>query len=131
MRLAAYIDLIRNLINSRRDLQVERFTVQQFEGERSAFIEGRIRFWDDSLLRFSEELIERGVIVTRHEYVYHYQNTDNSLIFRYDNSPHYPDIVTFPHHKHVNSSGTEQIEPASPPGFVEVLREIDKLLYSR
>ena len=130
MRLAAYIDLIRNLINSRKDLQVERFTVQQFEGESSALVEGRLRFWDGSLLRFSEELIERSVIVRRQEYVYHYQSADNSLIFRYDNSPHFPNIVTFPDHKHVRSSGVEQIEPASAPGFIEILREIDGLLYA-
>lgn len=130
MRLAAYIDLIRNFINSRKDLQVERFTVQQFEEERSAFIEGRLRFWDGSLLRFSEELIERRVIVTRQEYVYHYQSADNYLIFRYDNSPHYPNIVTFPDHKHISISGTERIEPASAPGFIEVLYEIDSLLYT-
>lgn len=130
MRLATYLDLVGNLINSRKDLQIERFTVQQFEGERSAFVEGRLRFWDNSLLRFSEELIERGAIVAKQEYVYHYQEADNSLIFRYDNSPHYPALTTFPHHKHTGQADREQVEPSWPPSLVDILREIDSLLYS-
>jgi hypothetical protein len=25
----------------------------------------------------------------------------NRLIFRYDSTPHFPDLVSFPHHKHM------------------------------
>ena len=110
MRLPAYLDYIGNLVHSRKDLHVERFTVQQFEGESSALIEARLRFWDNSLLRFSEELIERGAVVVKQDYVYHYQGSDNSMIFRYDNSPHFPEIETFPHHKHVGKQNNEQVE---------------------
>jgi hypothetical protein len=51
------------------------------------------------------------------------QNDD--LIFRYDNAPHYPEVDTFPHHKHTKTS----IETATPPHLGDVLREIDQLLY--
>lgn len=130
MRLATYIDLVGNLINSRKDLQIERFIVQQFEGEQSALIEGRLRFWDGSLLRFSEELLERSAIVAKQDYVYHYPQANDRLIFRYDNSPHYSRLATFPHHKHVGKLDDEQVEAAWPPTLVEVLQEIDSLLYT-
>jgi hypothetical protein len=130
MRLAAYLDHVGNLINSRRDVHIERLTIQQFESDRSALIEGRLRFWDGSLLSFSEEMIERGVMVAKQDYIYHYQKADNSLAFRYDNSPHYPDIATFPNHKHIGGLGAEQLEPASPPSLHDILREIETLLYA-
>lgn len=130
MRLAVYIDHIGNLINSRRDVQIERLTIQQFESDRSAFIEGRLRFWDGSLLNFSEELFERGVMVAKQDYVYHYQTADDNLIFRYDNSPHHPDVATFPNHKHVGGLSAEHIEPAWTPSLHDVLRGIEALLYA-
>lgn len=36
----------------------------------------------------------------RDRYNYTYLNSDNDPIFSYDNSPHYPNLSTFPHHKH-------------------------------
>ncbi len=58
-------------------------------------------------------------------YSYHYQNTDEALVFRYDNAPHYPDLNTAPHHKHL---GEKDVISASPPDLEEVLREIEKLI---
>jgi len=55
-----------------------------------------------------------------------HQRADGTLVFRYDNVPHHPEIVTFPHHKHVG----ETITAARPPDLSEVLREIDGLLYA-
>jgi hypothetical protein len=45
------------------------------------------------------------VIVTDHiltflDYRYHCQDQQNSLIFRYDSTPHFPNLSSFPHHKH-------------------------------
>lgn len=130
MRLATYIELIGNLIHSRKDLEIERFTVQQFEGERSTLIEARLRFWDGSLLRLSEELFERSAIVVKQDYVYHYQLANGHLVFRYDNSPHYPELSSFPHHKHTGKLDGEHVEPAWPPTLVQVLHEVDSLLYT-
>jgi len=56
---------------------------------------------------------------------YHYQSADGRLLFRYDNSPHYPHLSTFPSHKHVGN----EIIAAEPPEFADVLREIDTIIY--
>ena len=55
----------------------------------------------------------------------------DTFIFRYDNAPHHPNVATFPHHKHVVTprQQEESIEPATPPHFNEVLREIERVLY--
>jgi hypothetical protein len=132
MRLTTYTELIYDVIHSRRSLHAEQLTIEQFDDDHSVLIEGRLRFWDSTLLRFHEELIERGVLIAKLDYVYHHQTAEGQLIFRYDNSPHYPDIATFPHHKHVAvGSGKELIESANPPTLLEVLREIEALLSSR
>jgi hypothetical protein len=33
-------------------------------------------------------------------YSYHWQDKDQNIIIRWDNAPHYKEIITFPHHKH-------------------------------
>lgn len=42
---------------------------------------------------------------TLSSYSYHYQSNDKKTVFRYDNSPHHPEIETFPRHRH-SRSGT-------------------------
>jgi hypothetical protein len=34
-------------------------------------------------------------------YSFHWQDEDNKMIIRWDNAPHYPNLATFPHHKHL------------------------------
>jgi hypothetical protein len=130
MQLNKYLDLLTNILDSRRDVDLEHFWVDHIESGQSALVEGRLRFWDGSLLKFIEVVQQRGAIVGKLEYVYHYQDAGDRLVFRYDNSPHHPEILTFPHHKHVARAGqrAESIEPASVPHLGEVLREIDRIL---
>jgi hypothetical protein len=59
------------------------------------FVEGKIVFYDGSILEFTESITPE-----RFKYRYHYMNSNSELIFRYDNVPHHHDIATFPDHKH-------------------------------
>ena len=63
------------------------------------YLRGDVIFRDESLLHF-REFVSLGLEVDRIVYSYHYQRTDNSLVFRYDNTPHYPDLPNAPHHRH-------------------------------
>ena len=42
-------------------------------------------------------------VVIEDMYAYHYQDSNKQLIFRYDNTRHFPDLPNFPHHKHLSS----------------------------
>ncbi|MCL4835827.1 MAG: hypothetical protein KJZ86_25540 [Caldilineaceae bacterium] len=64
-------------------------------------IEGRLSFFDGSLLDFDEVVLLRDSQIVKLRYAYHYQNRAGSLIFRYDNAPHYPNIPTYPHHNSI------------------------------
>ncbi|GAB4496424.1 MAG: hypothetical protein OHK0052_06300 [Anaerolineales bacterium] len=61
----------------------------------------------------------------RVSYAYTYLQAD-MRIFRYDNAPHHPEILTFPHHKHIGSS--ERLAPADQPNLGQVLAEIENWL---
>lgn len=131
MQLDRYLDWIANALDSRRAAELEHFWVEYTEPGRQALVEGRLRFWDGSLLKFVEVLQQRGAMIGKLEYAYHYQDRQGTLIFRYDNAPHHPSVATFPHHKHVVAPGQheERIEPATPPHLSAVLREVERILY--
>jgi hypothetical protein len=88
------------------------------------FLRGDVYFIDNSRLHFRELFIQQGEPLKK-SYVYHYQKADGTLVFRYDNSPHYPDLPTVPHHKHI---GDAEVVSSSPPDLQEVLNEIAALI---
>jgi hypothetical protein len=92
------------------------------------FIRGILYFLDESQLHLREFVnVEHGV--ERYMYVYHYQRSDGVLVFRYDNTPHFPILPTFPHHKHEHSD--TNVIAASPPDLQAVLNEIHSLIDRR
>jgi hypothetical protein len=76
-------------------------------------------FADDSKLHFSEYLDQTGEVVDKLMYTYHYQDTGNELIFRYDNALHKPALSSVTH-KHLPA----QIIATPAPALDEVLAEI-------
>jgi len=88
-------------------------------------LRGNIYFKDDSLLHF-RELVNLRLGDRPTVYVYHYQRADHSLVFRYDNSNHFPHLPGFPHHKHVNDE--TNVVSAVAPDLVTVLDEIELLI---
>ena len=93
----------------------------------TGLIRGDLYYADGSRLHF-RELIELQTTIVRHMYSYHYQKADNSLIFRYDDTPHFPDLPNFPHHKHDGSQNV--VITTSALTFEQILQEID-LTYPR
>lgn len=93
-------------------------------GPQAGLIRGDIIFVDGALLHF-RELIDLESSPPRLMYSFHYQRTDASLVFRYDDTPHHPEISTFPHHKHEQSEQTALA--AEPPTLATVLDEIGRL----
>ena len=87
------------------------------------FFKARVIFVDNSFLEFREYVNTTVRPVHRYSYSFHYQK-QNQLIFRYDNTPHHPQLSSFPHHKHV---GLNVIE-STPPYLRDVLKEIETYL---
>ena len=85
------------------------------------FIRGNIYFLDGSLLHLREFIhVQHGI--ERYMYVYQYQSRTGVFVFRYDNTPHFPALSTFPHYKH---DGSEiNVMAALPPDLPAMLAEV-------
>ena len=70
-------------------------------GEGVAHYRLRTTLLDGSLLQCAERASLRLGQVHIDKYSFHWQRPDGSLIRRWDNAPHHPEISSFPHHLHV------------------------------
>lgn len=89
------------------------------------FVRGEVGFKDGSTLLFFRELVDLGLKNQKVMYAYHYQKSDGSLIFRYDDTAHHHSVSTFPNHKHIADG---KVTEAIPPTLEEVLKEIEAYL---
>jgi hypothetical protein len=119
-----YLTRIYATLYSRGDVEIQSLYSEQptrLDGR----VRGRLRFYDGSTLTFEEKVIKRGRSIEKISYRYHYQRADGTLVFRYDNAPHHPEVSTFPDHIHIE----ERVGATEPPDLSQVLRRIDELLY--
>ena len=79
----------------------------------------RIRFKSGATLEMNEAVIIAAESVAHLGYRYHFQNSQNYIIFRYDNTPHFPNIATYPHHLHT----PEGVVASKKPSMSEVIKE--------
>ena len=79
-----------------------RVSLYEQEGEILRF-KSQLTFTNDSNPFIKEYIFENK----ERKYAYHWADTSGNLICRWDNSNHWPEISTFPHHKH---TGNEVLE---------------------
>ena len=118
-----YLSRLQDTIYSRREIEIEQLVIRPTSA-RAGHSWGRLRFYDGSSLVFEERVVLTEGVEKAH-YRYHYQRADGSLVFRYDNAPHHPELPNFPYHVHIE----DRVEPADPPDLHDVLRKIDGYLY--
>lgn len=124
MSLYHYLVRLEAILHSRQDIAVEFLQVEVLTI--GVKFSSDMHFQDGSFLSVVEQLEPvSSRDFKRVAYKFHYQDKAGKLIFRYDNAPHYPNLSTFPAHKH---SGEKVVE-AVAPDLSEVLAEIDALVY--
>ena len=100
------------------------FYVEQFQGtlltSSRANLRLRVRVNQVYLLAVSEAILVVEGQITYLDYRYHFQDGGNELIFRYDSTPHFPDLDTFPHHKHLR----DQVIASQKPDLSYVFEEV-------
>jgi hypothetical protein len=72
-----------------------------------------------SRLFVSEALMVECDRLVHLDYRYHFQDKKNALIFRYDCTPHFPNLSTFPHHKHCR----DRVIDSEKPELFDVIQE--------
>ena len=79
---------------------------------------------NNDLLEFSIYAEKREEISSIENYSFHWQRNDGKLVCRWDNTPHHPEIESFPHHVHIGSE--EHVEPSNAmdvPALLKILNE--------
>ena len=89
------------------------------QGSQFYYLKVKVKLTDGSTLQ-----VRMFVSDQDYNYSYHWQNENEKLIIRWDNSPHHPELETFPHHKHINNEVAKSLEIS----LEEVLLFIQKRL---
>jgi hypothetical protein len=117
-----YFEEIEAEIKKLEDVYVERYEEEILSSNRIN-LRIRVRFKTGDLFELNEAVIVEADQLERLNYRYHFQDKQNNLIFRYDNTPHFPDLENFPHHKHLS----DNIISSQEPSVLEVIGEVVKL----
>lgn len=98
---------------------IKSFQVLLYEQESELVrFKAEVIFKDESKI-FIKEYVFKG---SERKYAYHWTDPSGNLLCRWDNASHWPDILTFPHHKHINNS----VDPSSETSLADVLEVIIK-----
>ncbi len=117
--LKHYLDAVEHAIDQCDTLYVERYTEEILTPQR-VNLRIRLRFTNSSLLEIHEAVIVEGSSLQHLDYRYHGQDAHNQLLFRYDCTPHFPDLASFPHHKHT----PDHVIVSQKPSIQSVLQEM-------
>lgn len=120
-----YFSEVKNALNRYKHLISDLSSTEKNYSDTKGFISGYIVFFDDSQLDFAE--VKDTASEGKKKYRYHYMDKDNNLIFRYDNAKHYPELPTFPHHKHT----PQGVEESKEPCLEDILLEIELKVVSK
>ena len=116
--LSQYLGDIEDSIRRLESANVERYEEEILTSSR-ANLRIRVRFLTGHLLEVNEAIVLEANQIKHLGYRYHFQDQQNNLIFRYDNTPHFPDLKSFPHHKHLKN----KVEDSDGPLILNVIKE--------
>ncbi|MBD2753680.1 toxin-antitoxin system TumE family protein [Spirosoma validum] len=97
---------------------IEVHTIELETGPGSKVIERCVFIFKDSSRLVTYES-RKG---SKFKYGYQWMNTENQTIYRWDNTPHFPDFDTFPYHRHLGPD--ELPEPFPQVSLTDVLNFI-------
>lgn len=109
MQAIDHFSEIQSLIRS--SIFVENVDVEYDVKSRSiGIVHGMLGLIDGSTLQFMELINIKRDKVIHLKYRFHLMNVNDEMVFRYDNSPHHPEITTYPPQTCKRREGTETIE---------------------
>ena len=121
--LKNYLSEIEQAILSYPEIYVERYLEEILTLER-VNLRIRLRFQQRYLLEINEAVIVAGNELSFLDYRYHCQDERNNLVFRYDSTPHFPNLPSFPHYKHLSN----EVVACEKPEIKAVLQEVIDIL---
>jgi len=121
--LIQYLSNVESAIKSLDDVYIERYEEEILTSDRLN-LRVRVRFTEGHLLELNEAVMVESGSIRNLGYRYHFQNEKSKLVFRYDNTPHFPDLKTYPHHKHLANDVIPSQRPSIPAVVLEAVNNI-------
>ena len=124
--LRHYIEDTESAVKSLDNVYIERYEIEILTFER-VNLRIRIRFSQGYLFELNEAIIAENEKINHLGYRYHFQDDQNRLLFRYDNTPHFTTLESFPHHKHL----ADQVISSKKPSPRNAIHEAAEILDPR
>jgi len=121
--LSNYLNQVEQAVLQCSNAYVERYEEEILTSNR-ANLRIRLRFNQTHLLEINEAIVITDSQLEFLDYRYHFQDEQNRLIFRYDSTPHFPNLPKFPHHKHL----PDVVIASEKPEIAQVLQEAIALM---
>ncbi len=121
--LSNYLDRVEREIVKCNNAYIENYDEEVLSSSR-VNLHLRLRFSQNHLLEINEAIIVQGSSLKFLDYRYHFQDANNQLIFRYDSTPHFPNLPNFPYHKHLSND----VIDADKPDIALVIMEVREIL---
>ena len=121
--LRQYIEDTESAVKSLDNVYIERYEIEILTFER-VNLRIRIRFSQGYLFELNEAIIAENENITHLGYRYHFQDDQNRLLFRYDNTPHFTKLESFPHHKHLADQVISSKKPSPRNAILEAAKKI-------
>ncbi len=121
--LSDYLDRVEREIVRCNKAYIENYDEEVLSSSR-VNLRLRLRFSQNHLLEINEAIIVQGNSLNFLDYRYHFQDGNNQLIFRYDSTPHFPNLPNFPYHKHLSND----VVSSDKPDIVLVIIEVKEIL---
>ena len=120
--ISKYLNDVESLVRNLDAAYIERYEEEAIASDR-ANLRIRIRFRTGHMLELNEAIIVEGRQMKHLAYRYHFQDKNTNLIFRYDNTPHFQHINSFPNHKHLPN----KVIAVNQPSILDVIRKAEKV----
>lgn len=117
--LKTYLEKVEQAVLQCGNAYVERY-VEEILTPIRANLQIRLRTAGGHLLEIHEAVIVADDKLIHLDYRYHCQDELNRLRFRYDSTPHFPNLPSSPHHKHLSD---ERVIASDRPDIAQVVLE--------
>jgi hypothetical protein len=117
--LRTYLDGVELAISQEPRVYAERYIEEILTPDR-VNVRIRLRTEHGYLLEIHEAVIQENEVLVHLDYRYHCQDDQNRLRFNYDSTPHFPNLPTFPHHKHLADGS---VISSDQPEIAQTVRE--------
>lgn len=121
MQISDYFASLERGIRDNPNVTAIEVLASEASDDYNGLLKARIQLWDSSYLEIYAVVSTELKHPIRIHRAYTYLR-EKHHVFRYDNAPHHPELITHPHHKHVGTD--EQVAPSEQPSLNQVLAEV-------